>query len=125
MPLSVSSAARQLSDGNTVGTILGRTSQDVIGFYGLSQGVVQPSGNAQAVLTRGQPGGIVATAASTNTPTSIPVQATSEVTLTLNQKLSQVGSGFSFGLASTTDFVLTSKPTQQAGLAVATSRIVN
>ena len=61
MPLSVSSAPRQLSDGNSAGTNLGRSTTDLIAFYSNSAvGVVQPSGNAQAALTRGQPGGIVA-----------------------------------------------------------------
>ena len=125
MPLSVSSAVRQLSDGNSNGTVLGTGATDKIAFYGATP-VVQPSGNAEAALARGQPGGIVATAASTNTPTSIPVQATSEVTLALNTKLSQVGTGFSFGLAlTTTDVVFVNKPTQQAGLAVASSRVLN
>ena len=34
MPLSSSNAARQLSDGNSQGTILGQSSADLIGFYG-------------------------------------------------------------------------------------------
>lgn len=128
MPLSVSSNVQQLSNGNGAnggtGTDLGISALDKIGFYGATP-VVQPSGNAEAALTRGQPGGIVATAASTNTPTSIPVQATSEVSLALNTKLSQVGTGFALALSSTTDFILVNKPTQQAGLAVGTARIAN
>ena len=31
---STSNAVRQLSDGNSIGTILGQSSSDVIGFYG-------------------------------------------------------------------------------------------
>lgn len=33
MALSSSNAARQLSDGNSVGTLLGQSTSDVIGFY--------------------------------------------------------------------------------------------
>ena len=36
MPLTSSNAARQLSDGNSQGTILGRNSSDTIGFYGVT-----------------------------------------------------------------------------------------
>ena len=39
MPLSSSNAVRQLSDQNPLGTILGASATDVIGFYGLTQGV--------------------------------------------------------------------------------------
>ena len=34
MPLSSSNASRQLSDGNSLGTVLGQSSADTIGFYG-------------------------------------------------------------------------------------------
>lgn len=36
MPLTSSNAARQLSDGNSQGTILGKSSSDSIGFYSVS-----------------------------------------------------------------------------------------
>lgn len=39
-----SNAPRQLSDGNSQGTILGQSSSDKIGFYGIAAPVVQPSG---------------------------------------------------------------------------------
>lgn len=42
MPLSSSNAVRQLSDGNSVGTILGQSASDPIGFYGLTAGVTKP-----------------------------------------------------------------------------------
>ena len=41
MPLSSSNAVRQLSDGNSMGTILGTSSTDVIGFYGITSGVAR------------------------------------------------------------------------------------
>jgi hypothetical protein len=46
MPLSSSNAARQLSDGNSIGTILGQSTSDVLRFYGAfgaSSGVQQVS----------------------------------------------------------------------------------
>ena len=41
MPLSSSVAQRQLSDGNTVGTVLGQSSTDLIGFYGVTTGTIK------------------------------------------------------------------------------------
>lgn len=41
MPLSSSNAVRQLSDGNSIGTILGTGATDLIGFYGLTAGVAR------------------------------------------------------------------------------------
>ena len=41
MPLTSSVAVRQLSDGNTIGTVLGQSSTDVIGFYGMTSGVAK------------------------------------------------------------------------------------
>ena len=40
MPIT-SRAIRQLSDQNSIGTILGASSTDLIGFYGLTTGVAQ------------------------------------------------------------------------------------
>lgn len=36
MPLSSSNAVRQLSDGNSQGTVLGQSSSDPIGFYNVT-----------------------------------------------------------------------------------------
>ena len=36
MPLSSSNAVRQLSDGNSLGTVLGQSATDLIGFYGMA-----------------------------------------------------------------------------------------
>jgi hypothetical protein len=41
MALSSSNAPRQLSDGNSRGTILGQSSTDPIGFYGVATPVAQ------------------------------------------------------------------------------------
>lgn len=42
---------RQLSDQNPIGTILGASASDFIGFFGLTQGVAQatPAGNTHTV----------------------------------------------------------------------------
>lgn len=36
-------AANQLSDGNDEGTVLGQSSTDKLGFYGLATPIVQPA----------------------------------------------------------------------------------
>lgn len=51
MPLSSSNAVKQLSDGNSIGTILGQSSTDLIGFYGVTQGVARA--NASGSLSSG------------------------------------------------------------------------
>lgn len=38
---TTSAAVRQLSDGNSQGTVLGRSTADLIGFYGTTTGVAQ------------------------------------------------------------------------------------
>ena len=48
MPTWSTVAARQLSDGNPQGTVLGRSSTDAIGFYGQAP-VVQPVGATSVV----------------------------------------------------------------------------
>lgn len=46
-------AARQLSDGNDTGTILGQDATvDKIGFYGVTP-IVQPTSAAQSAITAG------------------------------------------------------------------------
>jgi hypothetical protein len=45
MALSSSNAVKQLSDGNSQGTILGTGATDLIGFYGLSAGVAKSGTN--------------------------------------------------------------------------------
>lgn len=116
MPLSTSSATKQLSDGNSNGTILGKSATDYIGFYGLSQGVVQPSGAAQAALARGVGGGIIATNATSQTPGGISIQSTNEVGMSVGVT-TNAATGASFALAST-DFLFVAKPTQQAGIGI-------
>ena len=51
MALSSSNAVKQLSDGNSQGTILGQSSTDLIGFYGLSVGVAKSGTNFATLST--------------------------------------------------------------------------
>lgn len=45
MPLSSSNAARQLSDGNSQGTIFGNATTDLIGFYAVATPVAKSATN--------------------------------------------------------------------------------
>lgn len=51
MAITSSVAVRQLSDQNSVGTILGGSASDLIGFYGLTGGVAK-SGTNFATLSQ-------------------------------------------------------------------------
>lgn len=51
MPLSSSNAVRQLSDGNSQGTSLGKTSADPISFYGATPVARLAGGVALSTLT--------------------------------------------------------------------------
>jgi len=45
MALSSSNAQKQLSDGNSLGTVLGQSSTDRIGFYGVATAVAKSGTN--------------------------------------------------------------------------------
>ena len=60
MPLSVSSATKQLSDGNSAGTQLGKSPTDLIGFYGAAP-IAQPAGGIEVASPLNGPGALVAT----------------------------------------------------------------
>jgi hypothetical protein len=99
-------ATRQLSDGNSSGTILGQSPLDKIGFYGISPGVVQPAskgGKAGQV-------GTVTVYATTQSPTSVAPNTSAEQALTVT------------GVA-TGQLVIVNKPTAQAGLVLGTARV--
>jgi hypothetical protein len=49
MALSSSNAQRQLSDGNSQGTVLGQSTTDLLGFYGLSTAIAQGNVNGRSV----------------------------------------------------------------------------
>lgn len=44
-------AARQLSNGDSEGQVLGQSSSDKLGFYGLSTAIVRPSVSAYTTTT--------------------------------------------------------------------------
>lgn len=115
-PLSTSNAVRQLSDGNTVGTILGQSSTDLIGFYGAAAGVAQPAGPQQAAVTRGQACGSICTFATSQSPTSVANVTTTEKGFTV------VGATAQWKVA-TNDLLYVNKPTSQAGLGVGNVRV--
>lgn len=99
-------ATRQLSDGNSQGTILGQSPLDKIGFYGINPGVVQPA-------SRGGKTGSVGTVtvyATTQSPTSVAPNTSAEQALTVT------------GVA-TGQLVIVNKPTSQAGLVQGTARV--
>lgn len=114
-------AVQYLDDGRTDGTVLGNTTgtstigAPKIAFFGGTP-VVQPSGNAQAALTRGQTGGMVVTFSVTNSPASVLTLTTSEKSITPIG-----GTGATVSIA-TTDVVYLTKPTSQAGLFVGNVR---
>ena len=112
------SLTRQLSDGSTDGTLLGQSSTDPIGFYGVGP-VNQPSGNAQSAVSRGQQAGVVACYLTAQTPVSAGVAtiSTSEYVATV-----QTGTGGQMLVASG-DLLFINKPTSQAGLGVGNIRV--
>lgn len=48
---STSAAVRQLSDGNSQGTVLGQSATDLVGFYGVTPVAQRTSSNQAAVTT--------------------------------------------------------------------------
>ena len=110
---SVSSAVRQLSDGNAVGTVLGQSSADPIGFFGLAAGVTQPTSPSQAIIPStsgvGSAGAVVTQYTSTQSPSAVSTLTTAEQSATVTGVLA-------------TDLVIVNKPTAQAGLGVLSGR---
>lgn len=75
---STSAAPRQLSDKNSQGTILGQSTADLIGFYGLTTGVAQQTGPTAIVTTT-----LVTTAATSTTPFGYATQAQADALVTI------------------------------------------
>lgn len=110
------SLIRDLTDGSPDGTQLGGATTDPISFFGATP-ITQPSGNAQAAITRGQALGVIGTYVSTQSPSAVAQGTTAEQTLTIVS-----GTGGQL-LAATTDMVFVNKPTSQAGLGYGNVRI--
>jgi len=109
MPLSTSTATRQLSDGNTSGTVLGVSATDLISFFGATP-VAQPAGTAFATINPAASAGNVIIYTTSQTPTGVTPNSTNEKAFTLTG-------------VTATEMVFVSKPTTQAGLAVCSSRV--
>lgn len=98
------------------GLAVGQSASSPVGFFGAAP-VVQPSGNAQAAVSRGLSCGVIATFGSTQSPSAVAQGTTAEQTLTI-----QSGSGGQMLLAAG-DMVYINKPTQQAGLGYGNCRV--
>lgn len=112
--LVTDNAVKQLSDGNTDGTVLGQSPADFIGFFGAS-----PAGAGGANPAVQQPAssgslrgatGTVTTYSTTQSPTSVAPNNAAEQALTVT------------GVA-TGQLVIATKPTAQAGLIVGSARV--
>ncbi len=121
MPLSITSAPRQLSDGNTAGTVLGQSLNDLIGFYGVTSPTSQPLGQAQIALSRGVASGVLVQAVTSQSPASVSQNTQFDQQLILYVQAS-TGSGARAYDIGATDFLIVNKPTQQAGLGVGNVR---
>lgn len=108
---------KQLSDQGSLGTCLGVSATDKVGFYRNDTGVVQPAGNALRSVPRGAQGGSVTTYSTTQSPAIVNADTSGERAFTV-----QTGTGFTMQLA-TTDLILVNKPTSQAGLGVGNVRV--
>lgn len=114
--LTASSGPTQLSNQDPAGVILG-SSTDILGFFGDTTPVVQPSGAAQTAIVRGNAGGIIATIASNAaSPSAVANATTAEKGITL------VGATTSIQIAAN-DLVYVNKITSQAGLGVGNVRV--
>jgi hypothetical protein len=58
MAIFTDNAVKQLSDGNSQGTVLGQNAADLVGFHGVTP-VAQRSKNAQKPINRGSTGGML------------------------------------------------------------------
>ncbi len=112
---TVTSNVRQLSDGNPIGTVLGQSPTDLIGFFGATP-VAQQSGFAQSAIAIGEASGQVMTFSSAQSPSGVTTLSTAEYSITV-----QNGTGGTLTPASGDVFIV-NKPTSQAGLGVGNIR---
>lgn len=111
-------ALKQLSDGGPDGWGLGQSANDKGSFYG-APAVVQPSGNAQAALARGQQAGVIGTFSTTQSPSAVTANTCGESSFTV-----QTGTGGQF-LPAAGDVLYVNKPTSQAGLGMGNARVAS
>jgi len=96
---------RQLSDGNTAGTILGQSASDNISFYNATPSPQILQGSLAGA------NGLLKTYTTSQTPATVAANTTNEYAMTVT------------GVAATDMVVAVIKPTSQAGLAVGTARV--
>lgn len=102
----VTSNVRQLSDGNPIGTVMGKSATDLISFYAATP-VVQPGTNGLPNV----PAANLTIYSSTQSPVSVAANTAAEQSLTVTGVLA-------------TDMVFAiNKPTTQAGLLVGSARV--
>jgi hypothetical protein len=106
-----------MSRGNSEGTSLGQSATDKVSIFGGTP-VVQPSGNAQAAITRGLACGSICTFATALTPGGVLTITTTGASMPVITP----GTGASWTVAAN-DLVVLNKPTAQAGLGVGCTRI--
>lgn len=104
--VTTTSNARQLSDGNPIGTTLGYGAADKISFFG-NNPVVQPGTNGLPPRVYGN----LTIWATTQTPALVAPNTTGERAMTVT------------GVLSTDMVAVVNKPTTQAGLLVGTARV--
>lgn len=103
---TVTANARQLSDGNSNGTTLGRNQSDPISFYNYEP-VVQPGTNGFPARTSAN----LTIWATTQTLTAVDPNTTGERAMTIT------------GVLATDMVAVVNKPTAQAGLLIGTARV--
>lgn len=106
-----------LSKNNPDGTAVGQSATDKVSIFGGTP-VVQPSGNAQAAITRGLACGSLCTFATALTPGGVLTITTTGASMPVITP----GVSASWTVA-TNDLVVLNKPTAQAGLGVGNARI--
>lgn len=111
---------KQLSDQGSLGTCLGVSATDLIGFYRNDTGVVQPSGAQFGAVSRGQQAGLITTYATTQSPSIVNTITSGERAFTV-----QTGTGATVlpGFGTPNDLFIVNKPTSQAGLGVGNVRV--
>ena len=103
---TVTQNVRQLSDGNPIGTVLGKSPTDLIGFYG-QQPVPQSGTNGLPAVAAGN----LTIYTSTQSPGAITANTSAEDAMTIT------------GVLATDMVAVVNKPTTQAGLLVGTARV--
>lgn len=106
-----------LSRGAPDGTRVGQSAADLLSYYATSAPVAQPSGAAQAALSRGQQAGSISVFSSAQSPALVAAITAAEQALTI-----QSGTGAAMLLAAG-DLCYINKPTAQAGLGIGNLRV--